>query len=121
VARKRDEKKVEALAQEVARGSSIAAGAKVVGLAGGNRYAIAELPEFIARVAAIRAELPWVEGRDVGVLLGALKRAYDGAMEEKKYEAVARIVAEAAKLRKERPHESRGEFAAFAAEWGAKS
>jgi hypothetical protein len=129
--RKRDPKKVEAMAEGEAKGLSRNAAARAAGIGlGGNVGDIAALPAYQARVEEIRAELPWTQGRDPAVLLAALKRAFDGAMAEKKFEATARIIGEAARLRKDRPTGRRRmgaaaaddfDFDAWAAKYGPKS
>lgn len=52
---------------------------------------------------AMRETPPWDGGPDAGALLNALRRAFEAALGAGKPEAAARIVAEAARLKKERP------------------
>ncbi|HEY2177088.1 MAG TPA: hypothetical protein VGH15_00775 [Caulobacteraceae bacterium] len=61
-----------------------------------------------APAAELREPPPWSEGPDPKALLGALQRAFDGAIAAGKHEAAARIVAEAAKFKKARPAEPDG-------------
>jgi hypothetical protein len=93
-----------------------------------NIERLARREDFQARVEAIRRDLPWTEGRDPGVLLAALERACQASLAAGKFEAATRIVAEAARLRKDRPAgRGRGgvngdfDFDAWAAKYGPKS
>ena len=59
--------------------------------------------------AADRTAAPtWADGGDAGVLLQALERACAGAVAAGRYDAVARLVAEAARLREGRPAAAAG-------------